>query len=120
MVCYRKGQNINMNYQQRHIVASDVLAYAKKIKLSKLIKEHGTPLLILDTAIIENQYRELMSAMPKIKFHYALKANSHPSIVRTISKLDGYIDVATPSEINRALSNGISANHCMHLSLIHI
>ena len=42
-------------------------------QISRLTREFGSPLLIVDCARVRAQYRKLQRALPAVALHYALK-----------------------------------------------
>lgn len=73
----------------------------------ELVEEHGTPLVVVDAAIIRERCRALREALPFAKLYFAPKANYNPWIVREIVA-EGYgIDAVSPLEIELALNVGV-------------
>jgi ornithine decarboxylase len=69
-----------------------------KDKLLQLIKQHGTPLFILDHNKIRENYRTFKKCLPRVQCYYAVKANSHPEIIKTLFKEGSSFDVASYNE----------------------
>jgi ornithine decarboxylase len=69
-----------------------------KEKLLKLGREHGTPLFILDHRRIRANYRLFKKYLPRVQCYYAVKANSHPEIIRTLFDEGASFDVASYNE----------------------
>jgi ornithine decarboxylase len=67
-------------------------------KLLRLAREHGTPLFILDHRKIRANYRLFKKRLPRVQCYYAVKANSHPEIIRTLFAEGASFDVASYSE----------------------
>ena len=53
-------------------------------QIRRLVREFGSPLLIVDCARVRAQYRKLRQALPGVDLHYALKPLPHAAVVRTI------------------------------------
>ncbi|MBN1664924.1 MAG: type III PLP-dependent enzyme [Deltaproteobacteria bacterium] len=66
--------------------------------LLPLIKEHGTPLFILDHQKIRENYRTFKKCLPRVQCYYAVKANSHPEIIKTLFNEGSSFDVASYNE----------------------
>ncbi len=64
----------------------------------KLAQEHGTPLLIIDHNVIRENYRTFKKHLPRVQAYYAVKANSHPEIVKTLFQEGASFDVASYNE----------------------
>lgn len=79
-----------------------------------LAEKFGTPLLVLSLEQIENSYRFLQSCMPRVKIHYAVKANPDANIVKKIAELGGNFDVASNGEINELHAMGIDGSRMLY------
>jgi ornithine decarboxylase len=66
--------------------------------LLRLAKKHGTPLFIIDHKVIRENYALFRKHMPRVQVYFAVKANSHPAIVKTIYDVGGSFDVASVAE----------------------
>ncbi|MGD9140099.1 MAG: type III PLP-dependent enzyme [bacterium] len=66
----------------------------KSIMLA-LVEEHGTPLLIMDHDEIRRNYRRFRKRLPRVQAYYAVKANSHPEIIKTLFDEGASFDVAS-------------------------
>jgi ornithine decarboxylase len=69
-----------------------------KEKLLPLAKKHGTPLFILDHNKIKENYRIFKKHLPRVQCYYAVKANSHPEIIKTLFHEGSSFDVASYNE----------------------
>ncbi len=70
----------------------------KKETLLALVRKHGTPLFILDHDIIRKNYRMFKKHLPRVQCYFAVKANSHPRIVKTLFEEGSSFDVASYNE----------------------
>ena len=75
-----------------------------------LAETHGTPLVIVDAAIIRERCRALRAAFPAAKFFYAPKANYNPWLVEIIVGEGFGIDAVSPLEIELAFKVGVAPN----------
>jgi len=80
----------------------------------RLVKEFGSPLLILDCERVRVQFRKLKKALPHVDLHYALKPLPHPAVVRTVLAEGGYLDLATTGEVQLAQRLGVRPERCIH------
>src|SRR5580693_865247 len=78
-----------------------------------LANEHGTPLLLLSTQTIRQQYRTLKQALPGVQLHYALKPLPHPAVVQAIKDEGGYFDLATNGEVDIVREVGVDPARCI-------
>lgn len=74
-------------------------------KLQSLAKEHGTPLFIIDHDELRANYRQFKKYLPRVQVYFAVKANSDPSIVRTLYKEGSSFDVASMPEFKIVYEN---------------
>jgi ornithine decarboxylase len=82
--------------------------------IRRLVREFGSPLLILDCERVRVQFRKLRAALPKVAVHYALKPMPHPAVVRTVLEEGGFLDLATTGEVQLAQRLGVSPERCIH------
>lgn len=67
-------------------------------KIAQLIKQHGTPLFILDHKKLRQNYRTFKKNLPRVQCYYAVKANTHPEIIKTLFLEGSSFDVASYNE----------------------
>jgi ornithine decarboxylase len=79
-----------------------------------LVAQHGSPLLLLDCAVIRRQYLLLQRALPGVRLFYALKPLPQPAVVAELRDLGGCFDVATTGEIKLVKAAGVTADRCIH------
>ena len=70
-----------------------------KKELLQRVGEHGTPLFILDHKTIRDNYRIFKKHLPRVQCYYAVKANSHPEIIKTLFDEGSSFDVASYNEV---------------------
>jgi len=69
-----------------------------KKQIAGLIKKHGTPLFILDHNKLRRNYRTFKKYLPRVQCYYAVKANTHPEIIKTLFIEGSSFDVASYNE----------------------
>ncbi|MBA4023813.1 MAG: diaminopimelate decarboxylase [Gordonia sp.] len=79
-----------------------------------LLRQHGTPLLILDPARAATQYRLLQAHLPEVDLHYAIKSMPHPAVINAVAACGGSFDVASAGEVDHVRSPGISMSRCIY------
>ena len=52
--------------------------------LKKLVARHGTPLLAVSRSVLRAQIARFRRALPRVEPFYAIKANPHPEILKTV------------------------------------
>jgi ornithine decarboxylase len=83
-------------------------------EIRRLVREFGSPLLILDCERVRAQYRKLTKALPGVDLHYALKPMPHPAVIQTVLEEGGSLDLATTGEVQLARRLGVSPEGCIH------
>jgi ornithine decarboxylase len=66
--------------------------------LLRLVKQHGTPLFIVDHKVLRENYAHFRKHLPRVQVYYAVKANSDPAIVKTFFEVGASFDVASVAE----------------------
>jgi ornithine decarboxylase len=84
------------------------------VEIRRLVREFGSPLLILDCERVRVQLRKLRRALPRVEMHYALKPLPHPAVVRTVIEQGGALDLATTGEVQLVERLGIDPARCIH------
>jgi ornithine decarboxylase len=67
-------------------------------RLQAIAHEHGTPVVVIDHAVIRRNYAAFRRHLPKVQAYYAVKANPAPEIVRTLYDAGASFDVASLPE----------------------
>jgi ornithine decarboxylase len=67
-------------------------------ELKRLVKQHGTPLFVVDHEVLRRNYTEFKKYLPRVQAYYAVKANPDAEIVRTLYKAGASFDVASMPE----------------------
>ena len=80
----------------------------------KLAERFGTPLLVLSLDEIKKNYKVLKKYLPRIKVHYAIKANPHPEILRVMADMDSCFDVASDGEIRTLYDLGVEGGRMIY------
>ena len=77
-------------------------------------RKQDTPLLVLSRSEVIRNYDSLLSALPRVKIHYAVKPNNHDLILREIYNRGGNFDVCSAGEIDKVLETGINPSTLVH------
>ena len=80
----------------------------------KLAERFGTPLLVLSLDEIKKNYKVLKKYLPRIKVHYAIKANPHPEILRVMAYMGSCFDVASDGEIRTLYDLGVEGGRMIY------
>ena len=84
------------------------------VEIRRLVKEFGSPLVILDCERVRVQFRKLKKALPRVDLHYALKPMPHPAVVETVLGEGGFLDLATTGEVQLVQRLGVDPARCIH------
>jgi len=74
-------------------------------QIQALAREHDTPLVVIDHAVLRQNYATFKKHLPKVQAYYAVKANAEPEIVRTFYKAGASFDVASLPEFMLVYDN---------------
>src|SRR5215469_7988088 len=83
-------------------------------EVRRLVRQFGSPLLILDCERVRVQFRKLRAALPGVDLHYALKPLPHAAVVRAVIGEGGWLDLATSGEVRLVQSLGVDPARCIH------
>jgi diaminopimelate decarboxylase len=79
--------------------------------LNNMAKKYGTPLYIYDADLITKQYQEFQNGFkkhyPKLKVHYAVKANSNLNIIKHLGQLGSGAECISMNEVKMAIKMGV-------------
>ena len=84
------------------------------LEIERLVREFGSPLLIIDCERVRVQLRKLKRALPRVTLHYALKPLPHPAVVQTVIEEGGNLDLATTGEVQLVRRLGVAPQRCIH------
>lgn len=74
-------------------------------ELLDLVAEHGTPLFIFDHQQLRANYRRFKQNLPRVQCYFAIKANNHPEMVKTLFEEGASFDVASWNEFMTVYAN---------------
>ncbi len=77
--------------------------------IEQLVQQHGTPIYIVSKKKLIDNYQLLDKALPAVKIYYAMKANPHEEILKTLAGIGAGFDVASKGEIQGAIMAGANA-----------
>ena len=82
--------------------------------VEKLAAEYGSPLLVLSLEQVKKNYDILRKYMPRVRVHYAIKANPHPAILEVMRDIGSCFDVASDGEIRTLSAMGIDGSRMIY------
>ncbi len=70
-------------------------------------QKYTRPFLILDTAIVRAKARRFRAAMPRVRPHYAVKANPDRRVLKVLAQEGCGFEIASTAELDLLLSLGV-------------
>jgi len=67
----------------------------------------ATPCLVVDLAMVEQNYLALARSLEPAQMFYSVKANPAPEVIRLLARLGASFDAASPGEIDLCLAHGV-------------
>lgn len=80
-------------------LSEEIIGKAGKLK---------TPFLLMDTNIIRENYHTILNSLDNSKVFYAVKANPHPKILKTLRDEGSSFDIASVGELKSLLEIGVN------------
>jgi ornithine decarboxylase len=74
-----------------------------------LEKGYSKPFLLVDSSIVRNKIRRFKATMPRVHPHYAVKANPHPQVLKTLIEEGAGFEIASVAELDLLLGLGVKA-----------
>ena len=71
-------------------------------------QKYARPFLILDTAIVREKLRRFRAAMPRVRAHYAVKANPDRRVLKVLAQEGAGFEIASTAELDQLLALGVS------------
>ena len=72
-------------------------------------QKYTRPFLILDTAIVRGKVRRFRAAMPRVRPHYAVKANPDRRVLKVLAQEGCGFEIASTAELDLLLALGVPA-----------
>ena len=79
-------------------------------------QKYTRPFLIVDTAIVRDKARRFRAAMPRVRPHYAVKANPDRRVLKVLIQEGCGFEIASTSELDLLVSLGVPANRITVIS----
>jgi ornithine decarboxylase len=73
-------------------------------------QKYERPFLILDTAIVRDKLRRFRAAMPRVRPHYAVKANPDRRVVKALAQEGCGFEIASMAELDLLLALGVDVS----------
>src|SRR5688572_33443818 len=72
-------------------------------------QKYTRPFLIVDTAIVRDKVRRFRAAMPRVRPHYAVKANPDRRVLKVLAQEGAGFEIASTAELDLLLGLGVAA-----------
>src|SRR6266850_5188578 len=72
-------------------------------------QKYHRPFLIVDTAIVRGKARRFRAAMPRVRPHYAVKANPDRRVLKVLAQEGCGFEIASSAELDLLLALGVPA-----------
>ena len=69
---------------------------------------------------VKKSYNLLRKYLPRVKVHYAIKANPHPEILRVMAELGSCFDVASDGEIHTLHDMGVAGSRMIYANPVKL
>src|SRR5258705_2250703 len=69
-------------------------------------QKYTRPFLIIDTAIVRGKIRRFRAAMPRVRPHYAVKANPDRRVLKVLAQERAGFEIASTADLDLLLSLG--------------
>ena len=79
-----------------------------------MVKQYGSPLLVLDCQKLTDQFNALSHALPGVELYYAIKSLPNLDVIRTLADLGAGFDIATSGEVELLYKEGARPRHTIH------
>ena len=83
--------------------------------MDEILGQHkNTPSLIIDLNHVREKARRMIASMPRIQPHYAVKANSHPEVLKALMGEGVRFEIASIAELDALLKLNVPANEIFY------
>jgi ornithine decarboxylase len=80
----------------------------------QLARGYDRPFLLIDSAIVRTKARRFMAAMPRVRPHYAVKANPTPEVLSVLREEGVGFEIASTAELDLLMSLGVAAHEIIY------
>jgi len=82
------------------------------------VRRHGTPILAISRSALKEQLSRFRSLLPRVDPFYAVKANPHPDVLKTVARAGAGFDVASQAEMDAVLAVGAKPSRLIFANTI--
>ena len=97
-------------FEQTHLFDSHAESSLDFEKVRAAVKDgYQKPFLLIDSNIIRDKARRFAAAMPRVRPHYAVKANPDSRVLKVVMEEGGGFEIASIAELDLLLELGVPA-----------
>jgi ornithine decarboxylase len=97
-------------FEQSHLFDSHPESSLDFEKVRAAAKDgYGKPFLLIDSSIIREKLRRFAAAMPRVRPHYAVKANPDPRVLKVLIEEGAGFEIASTAELDLLTSLAVPA-----------
>jgi ornithine decarboxylase len=97
-------------YEATHVFDSHPESSLDFEKVRAAVQDgYQKPFLLIDSSIVREKARRFAAAMPRVRPHYAVKANPDPRVLRALVAEGAGFEIASIAELDLLLELGVSA-----------
>ncbi len=97
-------------YEATHLFDSHPESSLEFEKVQAAVQDgYQKPFLLIDSSIVREKARRFAAAMPRVRPHYAVKANPEPRVLQTLIEEGAGFEIASIAELDLLLSLGVPA-----------
>ncbi len=97
---------------------TEMITHIDDIAVSDIIRQHGSPVVVISENTIRRTYREAYRAFstryPKVQFAWSYKTNYLNAVCSVFHREGSWAEVVSRFEYNKALGNGIPGNNIIY------
>ena len=103
---------ISFNDRKRLLIDEDI---RQQVGFSSAaVADYLGPMLILSEQRLRDNARRFMQAMPRVRPHYAVKANPDPAILEVFRQEGTWFEIASSAELDALLELGVPAHQVFY------
>ncbi|MGL4476277.1 MAG: type III PLP-dependent enzyme, partial [Shewanella sp.] len=92
------------------IEVADYYEQSRFERIKQFSANKPTPFVVIDTAIVAEQYDEMTKYFPFAHIYYAVKANPGAPILQLLQQKQANFDIASIYELDAVLAHGVSCD----------
>jgi ornithine decarboxylase len=105
----RRGALLKQQPQQQLFDTHPEVSLDFEIVRQAARQKYHRPFLIVDTALVRGKVRRFRAAMPRVRPHYAVKANPDRRVLKVLAQEGTGFEIASTAELDLLLGLGVPA-----------